>query len=119
MCGSIAASTTQAQTASPDQQLKFFANCAGRLSAQMEFQWMFDGDASEITKRQRGAVIDILDAIIPPGRGPEVLNWRIEAKHAHAVLLNRSTFGQDDRHARIAGKMAMRSINECRSLLTS
>lgn len=106
-----------AQAFSADEQLRFFAQCAGRLSAQMEFQWMFDGNASERTKQDRKAVIEILDSMIPAGRGREVLNWRIEAKQAQAVLLNRSTFIQDQRQARMAGKMAIRHLNECRSVL--
>ncbi len=80
---------------------------------------MFDGIASERTKAERQDVIDILDTMIPDGRGREVLHWRIEAKQAQAVLLNRSTFGQDQRQARMASKLALRNVNECRAVLIS
>lgn len=102
---------------SQDEQLKFFASCAGRLSAQMEFQWMFDGAASEETKRQRAGVIEILEAMIPPNRGQEILAWRIEAKQALAVLLTRGTFNENQREARMAQGLALRQVNECRALL--
>jgi len=85
----------------------------------MEFQWLFDGDASEQTKRQRASVVDILEAMTPDARGREILSWRIEAKQAQAVLLSRGTFDQDPRGARIANILALRRIDECRSLLLS
>ncbi|WP_319824264.1 hypothetical protein [Thalassovita sp.] len=106
-----------AQSSPADDQLRFFATCAGRLSAQMEHQWLFDGQASEQTQRQRAGVIELLEAIIPAGRGHEVLAWRIEAKQAQAVLLTRSTFVTDPRQARLARKLAVRRLGECRTLL--
>ena len=115
--GTLAAPVALAQ--SREDQLRFFAACAGRLSAQMEFQWLFDGAASEVTKRQRAGVVDILDAMIPDGRGREVLSWRIEAKQAQAVLLTRGTFNENQREARIAQRLALRQINECRAVLLS
>ncbi len=78
---------------------------------------MFDGQASEQTQRQRAGIIEILEALIPPGRGREVLSWRIEAKHAQAVLLTRSTFITNVKEARMAQKLAVRRIGECGSLL--
>lgn len=113
--GTLTAPVALAQ--SPDEQLQVFARCAGRLSAQMEYQWMFDGAASEQTKRQRAGMIQILEAMIPPGRGREVLSWRIEAKQAQAVLLTRGTFNENPREARIAQRLAFSRIAECRALL--
>lgn len=115
--GSLAAPVALAQ--SRDEQLRFFASCAGRLSAQMEFQWMFDGEASELTKQQRAGVLEILEAMIPQGRGSEVLAWRIEAKQAQAVLLTRGIFNENQRDAKMAQRLALRQISECRSVLLS
>jgi hypothetical protein len=117
--GALTAHTSSVQAFSADEQLRFFAQCAGRLSAQMEFQWMFDGAASERTKIERQDVIDILDTMIPDDRGREVLHWRIEAKHAQAVLLHTSTFGQNQRQSQMAAKLALRHMNECRALMIS
>ncbi len=80
---------------------------------------MFDGVASERTKAERQSAIDILEAMTPPGRGREILHWRIEAKQAQAVLLSQGTFRSDDRRARLALAMAHRQLNECRSALIS
>jgi hypothetical protein len=117
--GALSALSSPAHAFSADEQLRFFAQCAGRLSAQMEYQWMFDGASSERTKAERQTVIDILETMIPEGRGREVLHWRIEAKLAQAVLLNQGTFGQDERQARMATKLALRHVNECRAVLIS
>lgn len=119
LMGGFFSATVALARSSGDDQLRFFATCAGRLSAQMEFQWLFDGDASEQTKRQRASVVDILEAMTPDARGREILSWRIEAKQAQAVLLSRGTFDQDPRGARIANILALRRIDECRSLLLS
>lgn len=115
--GSLAAPVALAQ--SQDDQLRFFASCAGRLSAQMEFQWMFDGAASEQTKQQRAGVLEILEAMIPQGRGPEVLTWRIEAKQAQAALLTRGIFNENQKDAQMAQRLALRQISECRAVLLS
>lgn len=105
--------------ATPDQQLRFFATCAGRLSAQMEHQWMFDGAASEVTMAHRDSVIDILDALMPPDRGRDVLAMRIEAKMAHAALLTRATFNEDTEDAAWAMSTALRLAADCEALLLS
>ena len=114
---SAASTSAQAQMSVPSDPLRTFAACAGRLSAQMEFEWMFDGPASETTKARRGEVLEILDSMIPPGETPTVLNWRIEAKIAHASLLARSKFGSDPRFALRAEQLAARNLANCNALL--
>ncbi len=103
----------------PDQQLSFFASCAGRLSATMEHQWMFDGPGSETTERQRNAVVDILETMIPKGQGRAVLALRIEAKMAHAALLTRATFSTEPQDAKWALRTAERLTSDCKSFLLS
>lgn len=105
--------------AGSDDQLRVFANCAGRLSALMEHQWMFDGPGSEDTAAERALLIDLIEAIMPANRGREVLAWRIDAKMAHAMLLNRAAFSQDPREAVWAARMAERLVGQCRSYLLS
>lgn len=100
-------------------QLQTFAACAGRLSAVMEYQWMFDGDASERTKIQRRAVLDLISAIMEPDMGRQVLHWRLTAKQAHNVLLTRATFNQDAGDANWAREQATLYERECTGLLLS
>lgn len=113
------APASQAQAIDPEEQLRTFATCAGRLSAVMEHQWLFDGPASEITKEQRAAVLDLVDAIMPPERGPEVLQWRISAKLAQSALLTRATFNEDARDAAWARQQAEQFARACTGLLLS
>ena len=113
------AQSSLAQSIDSHSQLRTFATCAGRLSAVMEYQWMFDGKASEQTKLQRAAVIDLVEAIMPPERGREVLHWRISAKLAQSALLTRATFNEDANDAAWAGQQAKRFERECTGLLLS
>ena len=95
----------------------FFAACAGRLSAQMEFQWLLSDPASDQTQAQRGAVLDILDAITPAAARPDVLNRRVSAKQAQAALLRQARFGSDPASAEAAGALALRHLESCTALL--
>ncbi|MEM9785214.1 MAG: hypothetical protein AAF801_01840 [Pseudomonadota bacterium] len=105
--------------ASGNAQLMHFATCAGRLSAQMEFQWMFDGPASEQTARHRAAMINLIDAVMDPDEGRTVLHWRISAKLAQSALLTRATFNDDAGDAAWAAQTAARLTNECTSIILS
>lgn len=100
-------------------QLQTFAACAGRLSAVMEYQWMFDGEASERTALQRAAVLDLVDAIMEPDMGRDVLHWRLSAKQAQFVLLTRGTFNEDAQDAAWAMAEAKRYERACTGLLLS
>ncbi|MDF0600108.1 hypothetical protein P1J78_05135 [Psychromarinibacter sp. C21-152] len=94
-----------------------FATCTGRYSALMEHQWLTDGPASEDTERRRNRFADLLDAVIPPGRGREVLGWRIAAKAAQAALLQQATFAADPAARAVARRRADRLIATCDRLL--
>ncbi|HEV8035877.1 hypothetical protein [Yoonia sp.] len=108
-----------AQPIDADEQLRTFATCAGRLSAVMEHQWMFDGPASERTEDLRDAVLELVEAVMPAERGAEVLQWRISAKVAQAALLRRASFNNDTRDAAWARTQAGRLEQECTGLLLS
>ena len=108
-----------AGTSFADSQLRTFAACAGRLSAQMEHQWLFDGDASDITKHQRAQVLDLIAATMAADQGREVLNWRITAKAAHHALLTRATFNDDPNDATWAADMAATLTADCTAFLLS
>ncbi|WP_342070518.1 hypothetical protein [Yoonia algicola] len=115
----LSAPPLSAQTLDVQEQLKTFASCAGRLSAVMEHQWMFDGPASEHTEDLRDAVLELVEAAMPPERGREVLHWRISAKVAQAALLTRATFNNDVRDAAWAKAQADRLTGACAGLLLS
>ena len=80
---------------------------------------MFDGPASEQTKRERAQMIDLVEAVMLDGQGRDALNWRIEAKHAYAALLQRSSFATDDQSRIYAARAAQRLLLDCRALLLS
>jgi len=102
-----------------DDPLRTFANCAGRLSAVIEYQWMFDGVASEATQVQRAHVLDLVEAIMEPDQGRDVLQWRLSGKRAQSVLLTRATFNDDKADAAWAEQQALYYQQSCTSLLLS
>ncbi len=98
-----------------DDPLRLFAVCAGRLSAQMEHQWVTDGPASEGTKRARDAMAELAEAITPPGMAAEVMSWRIAAKVAQAALLAQARHGADPQGH--AAARAETLVAQCRGLM--
>ena len=100
------------------ERARMFASCAGRMSALMEFQWMFDGPASERTRDVRAGFIALLQASLGPDvSGREALNWRIEAKMAQARLLTLTKFGTDARQVRQAQRASHLYLAECEGML--
>ncbi|WP_238365830.1 hypothetical protein [Mesobacterium pallidum] len=97
-----------------------FATCTGRFSAAMEHGWLM-GAASDRLEAERAAMIHLLEAVTPAGLAPEaghaLLHRRIEAKFAHARLLQRGTFSTDPAEARRALRLAEIHLSSCRSLL--
>lgn len=101
--------------APPDLSQKF-ATCAGRLSAQMEFQWLLGGDA-DATQGERDAMLSLLSAVMAEDGATETLARRIEAKHAQTALLTRGHFNDDEDDAAWARLRAEVEIGGCRALL--
>ncbi len=81
----------------------------------MQYQWMFDGVASEVTKQQRARVIEMVEAAMALGQGRVVLNWRISGKLAQSALLTRATFNEDAADAAWAHDQTTRLSLECTS----
>ncbi|MDF1854363.1 hypothetical protein [Pseudooceanicola sp.] len=94
-----------------------FAVCTGRLSAQMEHQWIVDPPASDATRSQRARMLALLDAVLLPEQGPQALNWRIEAKQAQTQLLARALNSSERREADYAARLARRELAACNALL--
>ncbi len=103
--------------AAADPLLRQFAICAGRLSALMEDQWMFDGPGSERTAEELAAVVSLIEASMPEGGGRQVLGWRVDAKVAQRALLGQARFGRDRRLAETAAARAEALAAECRAVL--
>jgi hypothetical protein len=99
--------------------LREFAVCAGRLSAIMEDQWMFDGPGSERTAVELGAMVALIEASMPQGAGRQVMAWRIDAKVAQRGLLHQARFGKDARLAEMAAARAEALAAGCRAMVLS
>ena len=99
--------------------LREFAVCAGRLSALMEDQWMFDGPASEQTAEELGAMVSLIDASMPMGARRQVMAWRIDAKVAQRSLLAQARFARDERIAEMAAARAEALAADCRAMILS
>lgn len=115
----LAAPSASAFTTSADDQLSFFATCAGRLSATMEHQWTYDTSSVDHTRAQRTEMINLVSAVMPEDRGRDVLQIRVSAKHAQARLLVRATLNRDDTDAAWAQARAEALLAECTSILLS
>lgn len=79
----------------PDDPLRFFAHCTGRLSAEMSHRATLAQPGVEDVATLRASFITLVQALTPEGHGREVLSWRIDARAAHSALLSRATFQQD------------------------
>jgi hypothetical protein len=102
-----------------DPLVREFAVCAGRLSAIMEDQWMFDGPASEQTAEELGAMVSLIEASMPEGAGRQVLAWRIDAKVAQRGLLHQARFARNTRLAETAAARAEALAADCRAMILS
>ena len=107
------------QTPSLDPMTRTFAYCAGRLSAQMEFQWLMSDPQSDRTAAQRAAMLSLLEAVVSEAGAREALSLRISAKQAHNALLTRATFGPQTEDAHYARLRAEAEIGNCLSLILS
>lgn len=97
--------------------LPLFARCSGRLSAFMEFQWLMQDPGSDVTRQQRDAMTDLLEAVVQPDTAVQAMDLRLHAKVALADMLNRTAF--DPAHADWARQRAVALLAECTSVLLS
>jgi len=94
-----------------------FAECAGRLSAEMERSWLMSSSDAADYETQRASFQTLLDAVVPQEDKRSVLIYRIEVKIAHASLLTTADFGVDPRRAERARKIAKQHVAACQRLL--
>ncbi len=107
----------QAPVTIDDPLVAQFATCTGRLSAQMEFQWLLSAPQADTTQAQRAVMIDLLEAVTPPTTRRAALHRRLEAKVAHYRLLTRAQFSKDRKQAGWASHQAQRNILSCLKLI--
>ena len=105
------------RAAQPIDLVAEFAQCAGRLSAQMEHQWLISDPTADHTKQQRAQMITLLEAVMDPAAATQALNLRIAAKQAHAQLLSQSVFSQNDHRKTYAQRRAESLVAHCVSFL--
>lgn len=115
----LTAAPVAAHDSAADPQLRFFASCAGRLSALMEHQWNYDTASVQQTTLHRSEMIGLVSAVMPSDAGRDVLLMRVEAKHAQAKLLHRAVVNHDPDDATWAQSRADALLRDCTSVLLS
>ncbi len=93
------------------------ASCAGRYSAELEHAWLMDDPRSEILSRQRENTLSILEAITTADAARDILNLRIDAKHAHARLLTMASFGTAPSETKWAKRQSRLFLQNCAAML--
>lgn len=105
--------------AAADHRLREVAHCTGRLSAQLEHEWLMRDDTAERTARLRSGFAEVLASLTPPGKEAMAMGLRIAAKHAQARLLTRATFNPDRAESARALRRARAEIRICEGMLLS
>lgn len=100
-----------------DTPVDAFADCAGRYSAEMEHAWLMGTDGADVMQERRASFVALLDASMPAQAGRIILNRRIEAKFAHAALLQLADLGPDPQRARHARMAANMHLTTCSRML--
>jgi len=108
-----------ANMSSPEGQLRTFANCAGRLTAKLEMQWLTEDKGADLTQIQRSQVIELLETVMPKDRGREVLSWRTDARAAQRALMEKARFSPNSDAGMWAAEQADVYLAECTSFLIS
>ncbi|MFD0980782.1 hypothetical protein [Tropicimonas aquimaris] len=98
------------------EMVRVFASCVGRLSAEMQHQWLVSDPRADQTEAERAAMIDLLEAAMPEEAGRDVLQERTAARQAHSALLSQALFHSDRRLAEWSRRRAASEIDYCRGL---
>ncbi|MBN9886343.1 hypothetical protein [Salipiger abyssi] len=101
---------------------RLFADCAGRLSASVEFTWLMQRGDGGRDQALRSGFEALIAAILPDARaagldGRALLHRRLAAKAAQARLLHDAEFGTDPRRAARARLLASRHRAACAAML--
>ena len=96
---------------------QIFADCAGRLSAEIEHAWLLNLSQADQLEARRSVFLSLLDATLPPDDAPQAMSHRIEAKMAQFALLTAATFDASEQRAARAKDRARWHIARCDELL--
>ena len=102
-----------------DDVLRMLASCTGRLSAQLEYQWLLQDPEADRTEHARATMADLLEAVTEPETARQALHLRIIAKEAQSRLLMRAMFNGDRDDAAWARRRATDQVTACAGLLLS
>ncbi|MFY9209983.1 MAG: hypothetical protein WAO69_02550 [Aestuariivita sp.] len=94
-----------------------FANCVGRLAAQLEYEWLVSDERAAQTEQQLKQFRDLLEATTPPTQSDDTFGLRLNAKTAHSAILSRAAFNKNRSDAAWAKRRADAEIAQCRTLL--
>lgn len=94
-----------------------FATCAGRLSAEVEHAWLMSDPRADDLQAQRVQLQELVRAIAVRDRARHLFHAQIDAKMAHAVLLQAASFSGDTRHKQLAKRHAIVRLAACQGLL--
>lgn len=83
----------------------------------MEHAWLLGSDEAETYQDQRLTFVSLLDATVAQDRKQRAMNYRIEAKLAHAALLSTASFSDDLSRATRARAAADQYLVSCKRLL--
>lgn len=116
------ATSAAAFPVSPAERAQAFATCAGRYSALVEHQRLFDGVLSEQTVERRNTFVLLLESVLPHALeyglpDTQAMAWRVEAKAQHQRLLSNAVFGIVPERARPARAAAEDHLARCDALL--
>ncbi len=106
---------TAAQAASDLHQQ--FAQCVGRLSAQIEHDTKVQAERIGETKSLLAAFQDLTEATALQTHWRDTIDMRVRAKLAHQAILNRTIESTKSSEARWAERRAAAEIARCRSFL--
>lgn len=108
---------SSAQASDRRELTEIIASCAGRISAELEFAWLFSDPEANNFETQRSHFLDILDALTEPEDAKLQLALRVDAKMAHARLLRTAHFGSDVARSTWAKRHAYTQRAECQNIL--
>ena len=113
----ILSSAVTSTTRASDDLLDHVTKCIGRMSAQIEHQWLFIESTTDEIEIQRDHLEDILDALVTTENASPALAARIDAKAAHASLLTQAAFSEDKKQSNWAKARAEQQLDLCSDIL--
>lgn len=109
--------TSGARADTDTDLVQTFADCAGRLSAEIEHAWLVGGADRAFFEERRDATLGLLAAVTEEAQSARAMDLRVRAKHAHARLLLHARFHTDPHTARLSGRRAATRIRACMAML--